>query len=109
MIEPLNSRGATQIGRAQRATVAFAVGSWGYIKPTARTLSSTNLKASLRAWPRSRTISFFRAWERLTLRGTSLTVPEVFQELTVRGPKAGRNGRCPCGSGKKYKKCCASS
>lgn len=24
----------------------------------------------------------------------------------VRGPKTGRNDRCPCGSGKKYKKCC---
>jgi preprotein translocase subunit SecA len=25
----------------------------------------------------------------------------------VRGPKIGRNAPCPCGSGKKYKKCCA--
>ncbi len=25
----------------------------------------------------------------------------------VRGPKIGRNEPCPCGSGKKYKKCCA--
>lgn len=24
----------------------------------------------------------------------------------VRGPKTGRNDPCPCGSGKKYKKCC---
>jgi len=24
----------------------------------------------------------------------------------IRGPKVGRNDRCPCGSGKKYKKCC---
>jgi len=24
----------------------------------------------------------------------------------TRGPKVGRNDRCPCGSGKKYKKCC---
>ena len=23
------------------------------------------------------------------------------------GPKIGRNAPCPCGSGKKYKKCCA--
>jgi SWIM/SEC-C metal-binding protein len=23
------------------------------------------------------------------------------------GPKVGRNDPCPCGSGKKYKKCCA--
>jgi preprotein translocase subunit SecA len=25
----------------------------------------------------------------------------------VAGSKAGRNDPCPCGSGKKYKKCCA--
>ncbi|MBX3418050.1 MAG: SEC-C domain-containing protein [Pirellulaceae bacterium] len=26
---------------------------------------------------------------------------------TIRsGPKVGRNDPCPCGSGKKYKKCC---
>jgi Predicted metal-binding protein related to the C-terminal domain of SecA len=24
----------------------------------------------------------------------------------IRGPKIGRNDPCPCGSGKKYKKCC---
>ncbi|MDR2161318.1 MAG: SEC-C domain-containing protein [Desulfovibrio sp.] len=29
--------------------------------------------------------------------------PEPFQHTT---PKAGRNDSCPCGSGKKYKKCC---
>ena len=35
---------------------------------------------------------------------------EVSQEEKVRpvraGPKVGRNDPCPCGSGKKYKKCC---
>ena len=31
---------------------------------------------------------------------------EVFPETVVReGPKVGRNDPCPCGSGKKYKKC----
>jgi SEC-C motif domain protein len=29
------------------------------------------------------------------------------QEPVVQGPKVGRNNPCPCGSGKKYKKCCA--
>jgi hypothetical protein len=32
----------------------------------------------------------------------SYVAPEPF----VRGPKIGRNDPCPCGSGKKYKKCC---
>jgi preprotein translocase subunit SecA len=34
--------------------------------------------------------------------------PEAAQQQTVvrQGPKVGRNDPCPCGSGKKYKKCC---
>ncbi len=36
--------------------------------------------------------------------------PEVGVEVTTpihrSGPKVGRNDPCPCGSGKKYKKCC---
>jgi hypothetical protein len=35
-----------------------------------------------------------------TLRGTSPSVPAP-------RPKVGRNDPCPCGSGKKFKKCCA--
>lgn len=27
-------------------------------------------------------------------------------ETVIKGPKVGRNDPCPCGSGKKYKKCC---
>jgi SEC-C motif domain protein len=35
---------------------------------------------------------------------------EVIPETVVReGPKVGRNDPCPCGSGKKYKKCCGAS
>ena len=35
--------------------------------------------------------------------GTMVKAPTVVRE----GPKVGRNDPCPCGSGKKYKKCCA--
>ena len=28
------------------------------------------------------------------------------QKTVVKGAKVGRNDPCPCGSGKKYKKCC---
>ena len=28
------------------------------------------------------------------------------QPLVRRGKKVGRNDKCPCGSGKKYKQCC---
>jgi SEC-C motif-containing protein len=35
---------------------------------------------------------------------------EIIPETVVReGPKVGRNDPCPCGSGKKYKKCCGAS
>ena len=30
----------------------------------------------------------------------------VEQPVMVQGPRVGRNDTCPCGSGKKYKKCC---
>lgn len=30
-------------------------------------------------------------------------------ETVVRGPQPGRNDPCPCGSGKKYKKCCGAA
>ncbi|WP_198416690.1 DUF1186 domain-containing protein [Marinilabilia rubra] len=33
-------------------------------------------------------------------------VPEDIVEPTRKDPKIGRNDLCPCGSGKKYKKCC---
>jgi uncharacterized protein len=36
-------------------------------------------------------------------------VPTLAPQTPVRtGPKTGRNDPCPCGSGKKYKKCCSS-
>ena len=45
------------------------------------------------------------------LKGETLTEPEgevVIQEPAPPepGPEVGRNDSCPCGSGKKYKKCC---
>jgi uncharacterized protein len=35
--------------------------------------------------------------------------PAAPGEATQHRPKVGRNDRCPCGSGKKYKRCCGSS
>jgi hypothetical protein len=32
--------------------------------------------------------------------------PQGIETVVRSGPKIGRNDRCPCGSGKKYKKCC---
>ena len=44
-------------------------------------------------------------------RGTLSEAPEDTGDTTVKtvrrqGAKIGRNAPCPCGSGKKYKKCC---
>jgi len=39
----------------------------------------------------------------LTERGSYLEEPETFVRS---GPKVGRNAPCPCGSGKKFKRCC---
>jgi len=38
--------------------------------------------------------------------GAAEDAPEPRRPV-IRGPKIGRNEPCPCGSGKKYKKCCA--
>ena len=45
---------------------------------------------------------FYRIWGKL--RQDGILLPTHFQEET--SPKQGRNDLCPCGSGKKYKKCC---
>ncbi len=37
--------------------------------------------------------------------GSPSEAPVVAQTVTREGPKVGRNDPCPCGSGKKYKKC----
>jgi len=33
-------------------------------------------------------------------------VREVFHQKPIRREKVDRNAKCPCGSGKKHKKCC---
>jgi len=37
------------------------------------------------------------------------TPPLVASQHRRQGPKVGRNAPCPCGSSKKYKKCCLNS
>jgi uncharacterized protein YecA (UPF0149 family) len=34
------------------------------------------------------------------------SAPEKAEPIRRDAPKVGRNDPCPCGSGKKYKKCC---
>jgi len=42
----------------------------------------------------------------ITANGPSEPAPERRQMVQARSSKVGRNDPCPCGSGKKYKKCC---
>jgi len=43
--------------------------------------------------------------QEMTLRSGGEAEPQASKPI-IRGPKVGRNDPCPCGSGKKYKKCC---
>jgi len=43
--------------------------------------------------------------QEMTLRSGGEAEPQASKPI-IRGPKVGRNEPCPCGSGKKYKKCC---
>ena len=38
-----------------------------------------------------------------------LTLEQKKSRTIVKGEKVGRNDPCPCGSGKKYKKCCGAN
>jgi uncharacterized protein YecA (UPF0149 family) len=40
------------------------------------------------------------------VRRSTLEKEHLEAELQSRKPKVGRNDPCPCGSGRKYKKCC---
>ncbi len=43
------------------------------------------------------------------LRNEGGQAPAHVETVVHEGPKIGRNDPCPCGSGKKYKKCCGIS
>ena len=47
-------------------------------------------------------------WDRIFDKDTKkrLYLEQKKSGTVVKGPKVGRNDPCPCGSGKKYKKCC---
>jgi hypothetical protein len=42
----------------------------------------------------------------LKLSDEDSEIPEPVSDAVINSPKIGRNDPCPCGSGKKYKKCC---
>lgn len=36
----------------------------------------------------------------------AMNIPPTKQQMLRNPPRIGRNEKCPCGSGKKFKKCC---
>jgi len=55
-------------------------------------------------------VSNYRGKTKFSFRAPSLAsidfVKELEEEDSLPAPKVGRNSPCPCGSGKKFKKCC---
>jgi len=76
-------------------------------------LSGEALEGELRD-PDDRPVSDPEAWLQGHRNQLGAYVAELFAMFAsarapvVAKPKAGRNEACPCGSGKKYKKCCLS-
>ncbi len=64
-------------------------------------------KAEDARWEADRAIMQANA-ARLAAKATKTERPPLSQPLSIQGKTtdAGRNDKCPCGSGKKYKKCC---
>ena len=50
---------------------------------------------------------FAKSAEKPKPSSRSRTLPETVEPVRLDRPKVGRNDPCPCGSGKKFKKCCA--
>jgi preprotein translocase subunit SecA len=47
----------------------------------------------------------FEAQQQQAMEGASAGAAGKVAPIVIDGPKVGRNDPCPCGSGKKYKKC----
>jgi len=66
--------------------------------------------AARNVWNVSKTqhdqVSQFAATERQRAAATAPQGERVIKQIKLDQPKVGRNDLCPCGSGKKYKKCC---
>ncbi len=48
----------------------------------------------------------FGGYERMAQAAAAQPAPQKVATIVKQGPRVGRNDPCPCGSGKKYKKCC---
>ncbi|MDH4276050.1 MAG: UPF0149 family protein [Gammaproteobacteria bacterium] len=68
-------------------------------------IESTEKNVTLEAFVARMLTQFSQALGRYAQIGLALCA-EALAETPVRSEKVGRNDPCPCGSGKKYKKCC---
>ncbi|MCJ7543705.1 MAG: SEC-C domain-containing protein [Phycisphaerae bacterium] len=48
----------------------------------------------------------FAGYDRFAAEAAAQAAPQKVATIVKQGPRVGRNDPCPCGSGKKYKKCC---
>ncbi|HZR58696.1 MAG TPA: SEC-C metal-binding domain-containing protein, partial [Terriglobales bacterium] len=95
---PPDSGGEAPGGPAVPSSGAPALGSGGNGHRSSRHVS-TSVDEIEEAFQRKKKRELDQA--RMAGSGDAQTVQQV-----VRGDKIGRNDPCPCGSGKKYKKCC---
>ncbi|MCD6391973.1 MAG: SEC-C domain-containing protein [Planctomycetes bacterium] len=77
------------------------------------TIFKVRLEAGAQArsvWQVSQTkhdeIGQFAQTERQRAAATAPQGEQKVKQIRLEQPKVGRNAPCPCGSGKKYKKCC---
>jgi preprotein translocase subunit SecA len=89
---PQHAISAGDFDSNEQAIAAFSTGS-------RRNRATTSMDDMEEAFQRRKRRELEQA--RMAGAGEAGTVQQV-----VRGEKVGRNDPCPCGSGKKYKKCC---
>jgi hypothetical protein len=88
-------------------TLADAIHAGRLVEPR-RQVAWRALRERADTWARARSRDFVEGLDRLAGRDHVPGVEALVAEETVRreAPKVGRNDPCPCGSGKKFKKCC---
>jgi hypothetical protein len=83
----------------------------GQLVEPRRIVAARALRERGDTWARARSGEFVQGLEKLAAQTSPGGVASLLPEDTVEreAPKVGRNDPCPCGSGKKFKKCCESA
>lgn len=104
---------AKEVGREAEAHVAGVCTMLGIESPVADRIRAEDAKRAVRVkrmeaqWEADQAVMRTNA-ARPPAKPSAADLPPLSQPLSVQGKSApaGRNDRCPCGSGKKFKKCC---